>query len=121
GGDAATATSAAADALQAAADAIARYGGRVDQATSNQLVGVFGLPTSHEDDPVRAVRAARAAASALSRLIAQRHPAIALSLHAGADTGNVLVSPGADYQRRFVGDPARVATELATIAGENET
>jgi len=37
---------------------IERHGGRVEKFIGDAVVGVFGAPTTHEDDPERAVRAA---------------------------------------------------------------
>src|SRR5215831_1295025 len=37
---------------------IQSYGGRVEKFIGDAVVGVFGVPSAHEDDPERAVRAA---------------------------------------------------------------
>ena len=41
-----------------AVDAVRRHGGVVNQAIGEEIVSVFGVPTAHEDDELRAVRAA---------------------------------------------------------------
>ena len=35
------------------------HGGTVNQFVGDEVVALFGIPTAHEDDPMRAVRAAR--------------------------------------------------------------
>ena len=52
--------------------AVERHGGRVAKFIGDAVVGVFGLPTVHEDDALRAVRAAleiRSAVAALSETL----------------------------------------------------
>jgi class 3 adenylate cyclase len=41
-------------------DEIERFGGTVEKFIGDAVVGVFGAPVAHEDDPERAVRAALA-------------------------------------------------------------
>src|SRR3954470_2328776 len=38
---------------------VERHGGIVNQFVGDEVMALFGVPQSHEDDPVRAVRAAR--------------------------------------------------------------
>lgn len=45
--------------LAALADAVITVGGYVDKLTGDGIMAVFGAPTAHEDDPIRAVRAGR--------------------------------------------------------------
>ena len=41
-----------------AAEVVSRHGGLVNQAIGEEIVSLFGVPTAHEDDELRAVRAA---------------------------------------------------------------
>ena len=80
--------------------AVERHGGRVDKFIGDAVVGVFGLPTVHEDDALRAVRAAleiRSAVAALSETL-MRERGIELGVAVGVNTGEVFAAPGA--QRR---------------------
>jgi class 3 adenylate cyclase len=40
------------------AEEIVRSGGSVEKTIGDAVVGVFGAPVAHDDDPIRAVRAA---------------------------------------------------------------
>ncbi|MCZ6553950.1 MAG: adenylate/guanylate cyclase domain-containing protein, partial [SAR324 cluster bacterium] len=41
-----------------AVEIVEAHGGIVSQFVGDEVLALFGIPTSHEDDPVRAVRAA---------------------------------------------------------------
>src|SRR5438105_546244 len=45
-----------------------RHGGSVEKFIGDAVVGVFGVPVTHEDDPTRAVRAAAEMRAALNVL-----------------------------------------------------
>ena len=55
------------------------------------VVAVFGAPTSHEDDPERAVRAALAIQDAIAELN-EAQPALELEVRIGVNTGEALVA-----------------------------
>ena len=63
---------------------VEEHGGHVDKVIGDELMAVFGAPTSHEDDPQRAVRAAVALGPALAAV----DPS--LRLRVGVNTGEVL-------------------------------
>ena len=64
---------------------VERFGGTVTSVSGAGLVGLFGAPEAHEDDPERALRAASRAVSALAL-------GEALSLRAGVETGEAVVA-----------------------------
>lgn len=73
---------------------IERYGGRVEKFIGDAVVGMFGVPTTHEDDALRAVRAAvemQAALTGLNAGLTARH-GVRLAARIGINTGEVVVS-----------------------------
>jgi class 3 adenylate cyclase len=71
-----------------------RFGGTVEKFIGDAVVGVFGAPTTHEDDPERAVRAALAIQDAITELN-EANPALELEVRVGVNTGEALVALGA--------------------------
>jgi class 3 adenylate cyclase/tetratricopeptide (TPR) repeat protein len=87
-----------------------RHGGTVEKFVGDAVMAVFGIPTSHEDDALRAVRAA-----------SEMRDAIALhglEARIGINTGEVVV--GGDGETLVTGDAVNVAArfEQAASAGE---
>jgi class 3 adenylate cyclase len=71
-----------------------RRGGTVEKFIGDAVVGVFGAPVAHEDDPERAVRAALAIQEAIAELN-EADPALELEVRIGVNTGEALVNVGA--------------------------
>jgi tetratricopeptide (TPR) repeat protein len=90
----------------AAEEVVRRHGGRVNRFAGGELEALFGVPVTHEDDPVRAVRAALE--------LRDRLPTARLGVH----TGSAAVSPdaGATGQYRVSGSAMGVAAALAADA-----
>lgn len=91
------------------------HGGHVDKIIGDELMAVFGAPSTHEDDPERAVRAALALGPALETLQA------GLRLRVGVNTGEVLagvVGPAQSYT--VTGDVVNTAHRLVTAAVPGE-
>src|SRR5579884_3093810 len=94
---------------------IERHGGTVEKFIGDAVMAVFGIPTVHEDDALRAVRAAGE--------IRERLPAIAqevgveLRFRTGVNTGPVLVGEG---ENLAVGDAVNVAARLEQAAEPGE-
>jgi class 3 adenylate cyclase len=94
---------------------IERHGGTVEKFIGDAVMAVFGIPTVHEDDALRAVRAAAE--------IRERLPAIAqdvgveLRFRTGVNTGPVLVGEG---ENLAVGDAVNVAARLEQAADPGE-
>ena len=69
---------------------IESLGGTVEKFIGDAVVGLFGAPTSREDDAVRAVQAAIEVARAIEDLNEQ-DPALDLAIRVAVDTGEVVV------------------------------
>ena len=107
----------------AAVDAVRRHGGIVNEAVGEEIVSVFGIPSAHEDDDLRAVRAAlelharagAAAAAALGRV------GRALSVQSGVHAGTLVAQRLREGPRRYAisGAPLQLAARLSALAGPN--
>lgn len=95
------------------------YGGVVEKFIGDAVVGVFGVPAGHEDDPERAVRAAHRMIEDVEQLRAvDSRP---LKLRVGINTGEVLVRMGSsagDVEGFVTGDAINTASRLQSIAPE---
>jgi len=91
-----------------------RHGGTVEKFIGDAVMALFGAPTTHEDDPERAVRAA----------LAIRDFAVEeeLELRVGVTTGEALVSLGAsasEGEGMASGDVVNTAARLQSAAPVN--
>jgi class 3 adenylate cyclase/tetratricopeptide (TPR) repeat protein len=96
---------------------IERFGGTVEKYVGDAVVGVFGIPTAHEDDAERAVRAGWA----LTQDIGEVRSAAAsrLAVRVGVNTGPALVRLDVDPATGagcLVGDAVNTAARLETLA-----
>ena len=72
---------------------IESYGGTVEKFIGDAVMAVFGAPTSHEDDPERAVRAGLRILDAIQEL--NNDHGTDLAVRIGINTGEVVVALGA--------------------------
>jgi class 3 adenylate cyclase/tetratricopeptide (TPR) repeat protein len=101
---------------------IERHGGTVEKFIGDAVMAVFGTPTVHEDDPLRAVRAAaemRTELAALNRELEERW-GIHLSIRTGINTGKVVAGDPATKQTFVTGDAVNVGSRLEHAAGPGE-
>jgi ABC-type oligopeptide transport system substrate-binding subunit/class 3 adenylate cyclase len=104
--------------MRAAQEIVERYEGAVFRLAVDDkgtvLMALFGAPpTSHEDDPVRAVRCALDMDA-----VARRQ---GLSLAVGATTGHVFAGPvgsGTRSEHTVMGDTVNLAARLMSVAGD---
>ena len=87
------------------------HGGRVEKFIGDAVVAVFGLPSAHEDDALRAVRAAVQMQERMAGMDAASP--FPLAARIGITTGEVLV-PGDD--RPIIGDAMNTASRLQSGA-----
>jgi class 3 adenylate cyclase/tetratricopeptide (TPR) repeat protein len=92
-----------------------RFGGTLDKFIGDAVMGVFGAPVAHDDDPVRAVRAALAIVGSLEDLRAI-DPGIALRV--AVNTGEAIVSFGTGPQvgEAVAGDVVNTASRMQALA-----
>lgn len=95
-----------------------RHGGTVEKFIGDAVVGVFGAPVAHEDDPERAVRAALAIQEAIAELN-ESDPQLELEVRIGVHTGEALVTVGARPElgeAMVAGDVMNTAARLQSSA-----
>jgi class 3 adenylate cyclase/tetratricopeptide (TPR) repeat protein len=86
-----------------------RHGGTVEKFIGDAVMAVFGVPVSHEDDALRAVRAAWEMRAAI--------PKLGLAARIGVNTGEVVAGDG---DTLVTGDAVNVAARLEQAAEAGE-
>jgi class 3 adenylate cyclase len=99
-------------------EAIERHGGTVEKFIGDAVMAVFGLPTVHEDDAVRAVRAADGMRESLHLLNKEleRDYGATLACRVGVNTGEVVAGDATLRQALVTGDAVNVAARLEQTA-----
>ena len=95
-----------------------RHGAAVERHIGDLLVGLFGFPVAHEDDPVRAVRAAmelRVAVQALNADLTTE--GVRYALRVGVETGKVVVDGSSASLRDVISGQVVTAAGLLQQAG----
>ena len=101
---------------------IERHGGTVEKFIGDAVMAVFGIPTLHEDDALRAVRAAADIAAELATLNAELSATrgIAIQFRTGVNTGEVVAGDPATGQTLVTGDTVNTAARLEQAAAPGE-
>ena len=101
---------------------IERHGGLVSKFIGDAVMAVFGIPTQHEDDALRAARAAWEMRARLAELNDEFAASwgTTVSVRTGLNTGEVLVPEGSDAETLVVGDVVNVAARLEQAAQPGE-
>lgn len=110
------------DYLGAMKPVIERHGGEVAKFVGDAVMAVFGVPTLHEDDALRAVRSAAEMREALAALnpMLERRWGVTISARTGVGTGQVA-GEGVARESNFVfGDVANVGARLQQTAAAGE-
>ncbi len=99
--------------LRRLGEEIERFGGSIDKFIGDNVMGVFGAPVAHEDDPERAVRAGLAMQGAMEEANRQSQEkyGVAFSLRVGINSGEVMAGAVGD-RYTVMGDPVNVAARL---------
>jgi class 3 adenylate cyclase len=92
--------------FEVARAAIERHGGTLEKFIGDAVMAVFGVPTSHEDDALRAVRAAQ-----------ELRDAVEIDVRIGVNTGEVVTAADDSL---VTGDAVNVAARLEQAAGAGE-
>jgi class 3 adenylate cyclase/tetratricopeptide (TPR) repeat protein len=96
------------------------HGGTVEKFIGDAIMAVFGVPTVHEDDALRAIRAAQEMRERLGRLNKEleRDHGVTIVARTGVNTGEVVA--GAGGQTLATGDAVNVAARLEQSAQPGE-
>jgi class 3 adenylate cyclase len=105
-----------ADYFAAMSEEIRAEGGVTEKFVGDAIMAVFGAPTAHEDDPVRAVRASRRMIERLRSWNEQRERAQRLEIRIGVNTGEVVASGAPGTELLVTGDAVNVAARLEQSA-----
>ena len=99
-----------------------RHGGTVEKYIGDAIMAVFGLPSLHEDDALRAVRAACEMRTALKELNLRLEATwgVRLENRTGVNTGEVVAGDPSAGQRLATGDTVNVAARLEQTAPDGE-
>lgn len=103
---------------------VERHEGIVNQFVGDEVLSLFGIPTAHEDDPVRAVRAAME----IHRLVREISPEVEdridtkLRMHTGISTGLVVthIRDIREGSYGITGDTVNIGARLTTRAEADE-
>jgi class 3 adenylate cyclase len=95
-----------------------RHEGTVEKFIGDAVMAVFGIPTVHEDDALRAVRAAAEMRERLASLNNELRDerGVILAVRTGVNTGEVVAGDPEQGQAFATGDAVNVAARLETTA-----
>ena len=99
--------------LRRLGEEIERFGGTIDKFIGDNVMGVFGAPVAHEDDPERAVRAGLAMHDAMEEAnrLSREKFGVGFSLRVGINSGEVMAGAVGD-RYTVMGDAVNVAARL---------
>jgi class 3 adenylate cyclase/tetratricopeptide (TPR) repeat protein len=99
-----------------------RHGGSVEKFIGDAVMAVFGIPTRHDDDALRAVRAASDMRVALAVLNEElvRNWDVQLGTRTGINTGEVVAGDSTAGHAFAAGDAVNVAQRLEAAARSGE-
>lgn len=103
-------------------DVIEFHGGVIEKFIGDAVMAVFGVPTIHEDDALRACRAAAEIRDRLAVLDAEirADQGATIEWRIGVNTGEVVAGDASVRQRIVTGDAVNVAARLEAAASPGE-
>jgi class 3 adenylate cyclase/tetratricopeptide (TPR) repeat protein len=106
------------------AQIVTKYEGFIEKFIGDAVMALFGVPQSHEDDPVRAIKAAREIHAAVNTISPNLEKMIGqpLQMHSGINTG-LVVTGNVDMEKGthgVVGDTINLASRLSDLAEPGE-
>jgi class 3 adenylate cyclase/tetratricopeptide (TPR) repeat protein len=106
------------------AQVVVKYEGFIEKFIGDAVMALFGVPQSHEDDPVRAIKAAREIHEIVSSISPQYEKRIGkpLAMHTGICTG-LVVTGEVNLEKGthgVLGDTINVASRLSGLAKPGE-
>ena len=103
---------------------VEHHQGTVNQFVGDEVLALFGIPVTHEDDPVRAVRSAIEIHRLVRQISADMEGRIGvqLKMHTGISSGLVVTQmrDSRDGQYGITGDVVNTGSRLAGIANADE-
>jgi DNA-binding SARP family transcriptional activator len=106
---------------EALGQAVRRHGGLTEEFIGEAAIAVFGVPSVHEDDALRALRAAADLQNTLSSLGGQAKGAAGVRFEVGVGVASEEVIAGGAADTALVdGEVVGASTHLAELAGPGE-
>ncbi len=93
--------------------------GRTEVFIGDAVLGVFGVPTSHDDDATRAIRAALSIVDRAERLGRDLGLPMPMQVHVGINTGQVALGTATD-RGIVIGADVNIGARLQQAAGAGE-
>jgi class 3 adenylate cyclase len=108
--------------FDAMSEVLMRHEGASQRFIGDAVMAVFGIPTVHEDDALRAVRAANEMRAALRELNEQLDVrwGVRLQARTGVNTGEVIVGDPSQGEDFVSGEAVNVVTQLERSAPSRE-
>jgi class 3 adenylate cyclase/tetratricopeptide (TPR) repeat protein len=103
-------------------EVLERHGGTVEKFIGDAIVAVFGVPSLHEDDALRAVRAAAEMRAALATLNEELVAdwGVTIAVRTGVNSGEVVAGDPVAGEALVIGDAVNVAARLEQAAAPGE-
>ena len=103
---------------------VGKYDGFIEKYAGDAVMAIFGIPDSHEDDPIRAVKSAREIHDLVDAVSPEVETRIGqpISMHTGISTG-LVVTGEVDIERGthgVAGDTINLASRLSDLARPGE-